>query len=105
MLNTASSYLFFSSIDLPPAEFEQRVKKLVKVNSESGLFECSVCSKLCKKLRSVVDHIKVCHLDGVEHKCKFCPATFKAKTRLYTHVSSRHRGVNKLSQAFDLKQN
>ena len=56
---------------MPPAEFEQKVQKLVKVNQESGLFECCVCAKMCKKRQSVVDHIKVCHLDGAEVQCKF----------------------------------
>jgi hypothetical protein len=100
-----SDHLFSVSSDASLAEFEEKVKKLVKVNRETGHIECTLCFKKFLNHRPATDHIKTCHLDGAVFSCKFCPAVYKAKQRLFGHVYRKHRAENKLSKVFDSKQN
>ena len=68
-------------------EIEQKINKMMAEGD--GMYMCTVCERSEKKKFILRRHIET-HLDGYQHKCLECNASFKQRCNLYNH-SLRHK--------------
>ena len=70
------------------------VMKMVRryENQASGMseFSCTVCHKVMKQKRHMVNHVET-HIEGVSHICNLCGKSFKTRNSRDKHKYTYHK--------------
>ena len=53
-------------------------------------FSCGLCSKVFKNKKGLATHVLSCGPKYLPFSCKFCPAGFSTKEKLYYHIECLH---------------
>jgi predicted amidophosphoribosyltransferase len=61
-------------------------------NLSTGLteFTCSVCHKVMKQKRHMVNHVET-HIEGMSHLCSLCGKSFKTRNSREKHRYTYHK--------------